>query len=294
MDIRATNFTVKIFGEGLTEWYYFDKLRSKKLFSFTLNPGFPAKSRSSYKKRLPLIDAELNRPDEERADLIVLITDLDNIVGDSAQYREYIKDKKLYENRGVIFIESHPCIELWFLYHFNKRYEKSTYTTYDEIKGPLRKHLPGYEKSKAYYTGNTTFRDFIIDSLVNRAKASVCAEASCGYPAIEDEISNHTNLHRLVIFLHMMQFCYILADILRSMIHKSFSFEPDVRNLENITIKVNGNYLASLKASRGRITCISEESNIEIPLNSNYEECSPLMDSFINNLATKVRDSLAD
>ena len=41
MDIRATNFTVKIFGEGLTEWYYFDKLRSKKIVFFHSQPGLP-------------------------------------------------------------------------------------------------------------------------------------------------------------------------------------------------------------------------------------------------------------
>lgn len=52
---RPTGFTIKIYGEGLTEWYYFDRMRSAEKFSFTLEPGMPANSRSSYKKRLLLI-----------------------------------------------------------------------------------------------------------------------------------------------------------------------------------------------------------------------------------------------
>ncbi|MDE6497995.1 MAG: RloB family protein [Muribaculaceae bacterium] len=288
MDIRATRFTVKIFGEGLTEWYYFDKLRSKRLFSFALDPGFPTKSRSSYKKRLPLIDKELAKPADERANLLVLITDLDNIVNDPSQYKEYQKDKERYEAQGVVFIESHPCIELWFMYHFDSRYEKTNFATYDEIKDPLRKHLPGYDKSKAYYTGNVTFRNAIIESYSLRANAACMAEASRRYPAAYGEISNHTNLHQLVVFLHMMQFCYTLADYLRSIVHSSFSVEPDVKNLEKINICVNGNFLISLKAERGEITCKAGTEPVSVPLGFDFRDCSAELNGFFKTLATTV------
>lgn len=292
MDIRATKFTVKIFGEGLTEWYYFDKLRSKKIFSFTLDPGFPVKSRSSYKKRLLLIDKELAKPAEERANLIVLITDLDNIVCDSALLREYLSYKAKYETKGVIFIESHPCIELWFLYHFLPHYDKTNYATYDEIKEPLKKYLPGYDKSKSYYTGNTQFRDYIIDSHAHRINATGCAESSQKYPVTDGELSNSTSLHRLVMFLHMMQFCYSMSDILHSIIHTSFAFEPEVLGLEKINIRINGNYLASLKIERDHIVCCTGSKPVMIPIdfyNGKYD-----LSILFSTLTSAVKSIIAD
>lgn len=290
---RPTKFTVKIFGEGQTEWFYFDKLRSKKLFTFSLEPGLPVKSRSSYKKRLLLIDKELERPEDERANLIVLVTDLDNIVCDSAQHKEYLEDKARYEARGVVFVESHPCIELWFLYHFTPRYEKSTYATYDEIKQPLREHLPKYEKSKDYYSGNSTFREAIVESLSRRVSAAGRADASCRYPVAEGEIANYTNIHRLVMFLHMMQYCYTFSDILHARIHSAFSIEPEVENLGKIDVKAQGEHLLTLKAERDKIYCCAGAMPVELPLEFHYGDLTDELHTLLATLEAAVKGILA-
>ena len=78
MGRQRTEFIVKIFGEGLTEWYYFDALRSLERFPFTLEPNLPSKSKSSYKKRLPNIDKELRRPQPESVNFIEHDTELEN------------------------------------------------------------------------------------------------------------------------------------------------------------------------------------------------------------------------
>ena len=61
MSIIPLRYTIKVYGEGLTEWFYFDKLKQLNRFQFTLEPQIPQASRSSYKQNLKLIDKELNK-----------------------------------------------------------------------------------------------------------------------------------------------------------------------------------------------------------------------------------------
>ena len=70
-------YTVKIFSEGITEWHYFDSLRAIKRFNFTMEPAIPQNGKSSYKQNLKLIDRELKKKLQERADAIFLVIDYD-------------------------------------------------------------------------------------------------------------------------------------------------------------------------------------------------------------------------
>ncbi len=47
--IRPLEYTIKIYGEGFTEWFYFDGLRTNNRFRFSMVPEVPKNSRSSYK-----------------------------------------------------------------------------------------------------------------------------------------------------------------------------------------------------------------------------------------------------
>ena len=46
---RPLEYTVKIYCEGFTEWYYFEWLRTNSRFKFSMEPDVPKNSRSSYK-----------------------------------------------------------------------------------------------------------------------------------------------------------------------------------------------------------------------------------------------------
>ena len=59
--IRPLEYTIKIYGEGFTEWFYFDGLRTNNRFRFSMVPEVPKNSRSSYKQNLKLIDKELKK-----------------------------------------------------------------------------------------------------------------------------------------------------------------------------------------------------------------------------------------
>lgn len=292
MKNKPTLFTIKIYGEGLTEWFYFDKLRSLERFSFTLEPDLPAKSRSSYKKRLRIIDKELRKSADERADLIILITDLDNIVADESELRAYKEAKSRYKEKGVVFIESLPCIELWFFYHFKTRFDKSCYATYDEIKQPLKQHLPDYDKSRSYYTGNKLFNGTIMSSYPHRISATRCAHHSCRYPAIDGELANFTNIHELIMFLHMLQFFYILSDILHSKVHASFDLIPEVEGLGKINAWMGDSVIYTMKVECDKIMCYLGGPGVEIPLDFDYKEASEDIQLFLTQAQEALLSNL--
>ena len=185
-------YTVKIFSEGITEWLYFDTLRAIKRFNFTMEPAIPQNGKSSYKQNLKLIDRELKKNPQERADAIFLVIDTDTIVKDNKQYAQYLQSKAKYEKMGVTFIESHPCIEIWFLYHLMENFGHTSYQVYDEILPPLRKVLAGYEKTARYYRYNRTFAKEIMLSQENRNRAIANSIKSCKYEPLEGEIHNYT------------------------------------------------------------------------------------------------------
>lgn len=101
MEQKQLKYTIKIFGEGYTEWFYFDHLRTSNKFKFTVEPDMPQQSKSSYKKRLKLIDQELKKNIQERANAIFLITDLDDISSKPKELDEYHKKKEIYKNREL-------------------------------------------------------------------------------------------------------------------------------------------------------------------------------------------------
>lgn len=198
-------YTVKIFSEGITEWHYFDSLRAIKRFNFTMEPAIPQNGKSSYKQNLKLIDRELKKKPQERADAIFLVIDTDTITKDNKQYTQYLQAKTKYEKMGVTFIESHPCIEIWFLYHLMEKFGHTSYQVYEDVLTPLRKVLTGYEKTERYYRSNRTFAKEIMLSQDNRNRAIANSIKACKYEPIEGEVHNYTKVYEVVCLFRMLQ-----------------------------------------------------------------------------------------
>ena len=198
-------YTVKIFSEGITEWHYFDTLRAIKRFNFSMEPAIPQNGKSSYKQNLKLIDRELKKNPQERADAIFLVIDTDTLRNDSKQWGLYLQNKAKYEKLGVTFIESHPCIEIWFLYHLMEKFGHTSYQIYDDVLPPLRKVLAGYEKTARYYRSNRTFANEIMLNQENRNRAIANAIKSCKYEPVEGEVHNYTKVHEVIRLFRMLQ-----------------------------------------------------------------------------------------
>ena len=270
-------YTVKIFSEGITEWHYFDTLRAIKRFNFSMEPAIPQNGKSSYKQNLKLIDRELKKNPQERADAIFLVIDTDTLRNDSKQWGLYLQSKAKYEKLGVTFIESHPCIEIWFLYHLMEKFGHTSYQIYDDVLPPLRKVLAGYEKTARYYRSNRTFAKEIMLNQGNRDRAIANAIKSCKYEPIEGEVHNYTKVHEVIRLFRMLQrvndIRVATTELLRTPIilkpvsdsngNMQISFNRDGEQLPLCMLKYDGSQLKCIINSTGQAFELDDSSPID-------------------------------
>lgn len=264
--IRPLEYTIKIYGEGFTEWFYFDGLRTNNRFRFSMVPEVPKNSRSSYKQNLKLIDKELKKKPQERADALFLVIDTDTLVNNKEQYNLYLATKEKYKKQGVIFIESHPCIELWFLYHLADRFARTNYETYEALRPAVEKVLPGYDKTARYYQKNQFFRENILMDTTKRAQAIDYAIRSCKYTPVENEIANYSEIFKAIHFFRLLQkFVEIrtmLAEHLRRPIYLSHEIEQHKQLHVYWEEKDNKQLCCTLKYKEAKLFCLFADGTV--------------------------------
>lgn len=253
---RPLEYTVKIYCEGFTEWYYFEWLRTNNRFKFSMEPDIPKNSRSSYKQNLKLIDKELRKNPQERADAIFLVIDTDTLVKNKAQYAIYQEAKEKYKKQGVIFIESHPCIEIWFLYHLIDKFARTNFETYEALRPAIESVLPKYEKTARYYQKNSTFRESILKDQIRREKAIDFSIKTCKYDPIENEIANYTEVFKAIHFFRLLQKFAEIRLLLSEKLRTNIAIQPNIDNHKALTVMLNGNIICTLKYTGTKLKCI--------------------------------------
>ena len=154
---RTVTKSVAIIGEGETEWFYFDSLRITCRYPFKVAPDFP--QHSDVKHILKLVESYLNK---QQYDFIVCLFDMDRLLQQPSEMRLYTNAKKKYGAKKyagrVMFIETNPCTEFWFLLHFLPNVVCRQYESYEQLLPELQKHMPGYEKTKRYFTKTNLYK----------------------------------------------------------------------------------------------------------------------------------------
>lgn len=253
---RPLEYTVKIYCEGFTEWYYFEWLRTNNRFKFSMEPDIPKNSRSSYKQNLKLIDKELRKKSQERADAIFLVIDTDTLIKNKAQYAIYQEAKEKYKKQGVIFIESHPCIEIWFLYHLLNKFARTNFETYEALRPAIESVLPKYEKTARYYQKNSAFRDSILKNQANREKAIDFSIKACKYEPIEDEITNYTEVFKAIHFFRLLQKFAEIRLLLAEKLRSNVAIQPSIDSHKTLSVMQNENIICTLKYTGTKLKCI--------------------------------------
>ena len=253
---RPLEYTVKIYCEGFTEWYYFEWLRTNNRFKFSMEPDIPKNSRSSYKQNLKLIDKELRKKPQERADAIFLVIDTDTLIKNKAQYAIYQEAKEKYKKQGVIFIESHPCIEIWFLYHLLNKFARTNFETYEALRPAIESVLPKYEKTARYYQKNSAFRDSILKNQANREKAIDFSIKACKYEPIEDEITNYTEVFKAIHFFRLLQKFAEIRLLLAEKLRSNVAIQPSIDSHKTLSVMQNENIICTLKYTGTKLKCI--------------------------------------
>lgn len=133
---------ITVIGEGLTERWYFEHLRSLKGFRYDCKPRFF--SQQSYAEMGKLIESVL-----QSGGIAVCICDADVTRTNETERKRFEKLKSDYKGNERVFIcDSMPSIELWFLLHFLET-SKYFHSSEDVIK-TLSKWLNGYNKHGNY------------------------------------------------------------------------------------------------------------------------------------------------
>ena len=135
---------VGVVGEGPSEWHYATDMNRVEEISISLRPVLPKHSdyQEIFRKAKQLV--------REGYEEVYCLIDMDTIKGSTAGERTYQTNKnKLLKNAKITVIETHPCLEFWYLLHF-KPYSAKTYTNCHEVIRELKKYIPDYEKSNDY------------------------------------------------------------------------------------------------------------------------------------------------
>lgn len=148
---RATRKSIAIIGEGLTEYRYVDDLRTTERYRFSLVPGIP--------KHSDLDDIVKLAKERVRTgyDYVLCLIDMDVIKVNHDQMAHYNALKK--DNPEIIFVESSPCTEYWFLMHYMPNPSSKEYSNYDAVAQELKKHIANYEKTEAFFNKTHIYRE---------------------------------------------------------------------------------------------------------------------------------------
>ena len=147
----AVKKSIAIIGEGETEWWYFDTLRIACRYKFKVAPDFPQHSDIPHMAKLA---EEYVKRD---TDYVVCLVDMDRLLRVPAEMVVYQQLKKT-SPRNVIWIETNPCTEFWFLLHFLPQISTKHYETYEDVLPDLQRYMPGYEKTARYFKKNNLYK----------------------------------------------------------------------------------------------------------------------------------------
>tara|TARA_R110002051_G_scaffold324685_2_gene423155 strand:+ start:2069 stop:2707 length:639 start_codon:yes stop_codon:yes gene_type:complete len=139
--------------DGDTEVWYLQMLkRNERELNLNIEPKLPSKK--SILEQYKMVE-ELS----EDYTKVFWIVDYDVIVKETRESKKgtetseqlFIRLKnKVEKNQNVIVIVNNPCIEFWFLLHFEKTTKH--FTDCDSAEKQLKKHLKDYEKTRKYFT----------------------------------------------------------------------------------------------------------------------------------------------
>lgn len=140
---------IAIIGEGITESIYFSQMRQEEDLQFTVKPDYGKNSsvESIVEKALDFLEKEF--------DIVFCVTDMDEMTRNQNLMDKYINLKKKHGSDRLVFIETNPCMEFWFLLHYT--FTTKAFNNYKQLAKLLKKYLPAYDKTEKYLSGSKIY-----------------------------------------------------------------------------------------------------------------------------------------
>lgn len=185
----TTNKSIAIIGEGETEWFYFESLRVACRYPFKVAPDFPQHSDIPHMAKLA--EDYVKR----EYDYVVCLVDMDRLLQLPKEMQTYRRIRK-QSSKNIIWIETNPCTEFWFLLHFLPQLATRHYKTYDDLIPELQRYMPGYEKTARYFRKNNLYRYLSENGDLQRAIGYADELSRMSEASPEDKIA-YSQMHRL-------------------------------------------------------------------------------------------------
>jgi hypothetical protein len=169
-----------IVGEGLTEKFYFDHLKTIFGFKCIVKPRFFSKTCISKLENeiKSLLGGGI---------FIICVFDADVSKRDVKEYKQLERFKNKYKkNKNVLICDSMPSIEYWFLIHFKDTCPQFTMSS--EAERALIKYIPDYEKSIGFLKNEKWVREMSCnqgDLLKAKKRADKYRSSSTSYSKID-------------------------------------------------------------------------------------------------------------
>ena len=147
-------------GKNKTENNYFSNYRLRdKDYIIKLVPGNETDPINLVNKTIVKVkELGLNLEENDRA-YCIFDTDLDE-----RKNMQIIKARKLAKKYHIIMITSNPCIELWFLLHFEYT---TAWLSNNDVINKLKKYYPKYEKNINIFS---EIKDKVSEAIKNAKK----------------------------------------------------------------------------------------------------------------------------
>ncbi len=133
---------ITVIGEGLTERWYFEHLRTLKGYRYDCKPRFFV--HQSFEEMGKLVDWVI-----QGGGIAVCVCDADITRTNEERKKKFHEMKvRFAKDDRVFFCESMPSIEFWFLIHYmnTSRYFKDS----EAVVRVLRKFIPHYDKTGSF------------------------------------------------------------------------------------------------------------------------------------------------
>lgn len=185
----AVKKSLAIIGEGETEWFYFDSLRIACRYPFKVAPDFSQHSDIPHMAKL----AESYVKCE--TDYVICLVDMDRLLQNPKEMETYSKIRKK-SSRKIMWVETNPCTEFWFLLHFLPQLSVKRYDSYEQLIPELQRYMPGYEKTVRYFRKNKLYNYLTENGDLQRALGYAKELSRLSETTPEDKIA-YSQMHRV-------------------------------------------------------------------------------------------------
>lgn len=157
--LKSPNIT--LIGEGITEQYYFKHIRSIFDFRYILRPYyFGITSIADMERKIKEVI--------EGGGIAICV--FDNDVSERSEIeKKKLNDllKKYSRRKNVIFCNSLPSVEFWFLLHYENT--NRHFNNAKSVERALRRHMPNYKKSLLFLEKEKWVMDLCADHKLDTA-----------------------------------------------------------------------------------------------------------------------------